>query len=288
MELSEAHRTIDATAGFLLQLQAFEKANLIEVEDDEEGLGVLAVRVYTTASIPNLERRCRLKYRSGMEFEFIIPQIAPVCDLIIDNWPSPSAKKLRSHIDESNVLYLANEILGLDDPMMYETVPEAYEYQAMSFGADRLRYLIDEIYDINYRVAYALRMTDEDENNEDESDEIFADTPTDKRIDLNECSDQIDISTLPEEFQSSEAEHIMQKLLEAGMLDANWQPVNLSIAERGYLADEISSRLKIKSKWKVLGALWNENSETLRQGKNKAVEQTKTEIFIKKLKIILG
>lgn len=119
-------------------------------------------------------------------------------------------------------------------------------------------------------------------------DEIFADTPTNKGIDLNECSDQIDISTLPEEFQSPEAEHIMQKLIKAGLLDINWQPVNLSIAERGYLADEISSRLKIKSKWKVLGALWNENSETLRQGKNKAVEQTKTGIFIKKLKIILG
>jgi len=286
MELSEAHRTIDATAGFLLQLQAFGKANLIEVEDDEEGLGVLAVRVYSTANTPYPERRCRLKYRNGMVFEFIIPQIAPVCDLIIDNWPSPSAKKLRSHIEESNVLYLANKLLGLDDPMMYETVPEAYEYQAL-FRNDPTK-LLDEIYDINYRLAYALRMTDEDENNEDESDEIYADSPADKVIDLNECSDQINKSTLPEEFQTSEAEQIMQKLSKAGMLDANWQPVNLSIAERGYLADEISSRLKIKSKWKVLGALWNENSETLRQGKNKAVEQTKTGFFIKKLKIILG
>ena len=119
-------------------------------------------------------------------------------------------------------------------------------------------------------------------------DEIFADSPTNKGNDLNERSDQIDKSALPEEFQSPEAEQIMQKLLKAGMLDANWQPVNLSIAERGYLADEISSRLKIKSKWKVLGALWNENSETLRQGKNKAVEQSKTGIFIQKIKIILG
>lgn len=118
-------------------------------------------------------------------------------------------------------------------------------------------------------------------------DEIFADSQTDKRIDLNECSNVFDNSTLPEEFQTPEAEHIMHKLLEAGLLDANWQPVNLSIAERGYLADEISSRLQIKSKWKVLGALWNENSETLRQGKNKAVEQSKTGIFIKKLKVIL-
>ena len=102
MELSEAHRTIDAMAGFLLQIQGLDNANLLAIEDDAEGLGVLGVKVYTTTNISHAERRCRLKYRSGEEFEFIIPQIAPVCDLIIDNWPSPSAKKLRSHIDESN------------------------------------------------------------------------------------------------------------------------------------------------------------------------------------------
>jgi hypothetical protein len=118
-------------------------------------------------------------------------------------------------------------------------------------------------------------------------DEIF-DSPVDKSIGIGKSSDIIDKSTLPEEFQTPEAEQIMQKLLKAGMLDANWQPVNLSIAERGYLADEISSRLHIKSKWKVLGRLWNENSETLRQGKNKAVNQTRTGFFIEKLKNILN
>jgi hypothetical protein len=79
----------------------------------------------------------------------------------------------------------------------------------------------------------------------------------------------------------------MQKLLVAGLLTADWQPMHLSITERGYLADEISSRLQIKSKWKVMGALWNENPETLRQGKIKAIEQTKTGAFIDNLKKIL-
>ena len=103
-------------------------------------------------------------------------------------------------------------------------------------------------------------------------------------------SDKISNTTLdntPEDLKSPEAEQLMQKLINAGIINEEWQPVNLSIAERGYLADEISSRLKIKSKWKVMGALWNENSETLRQGKNKAVEQTKTGAFIDKLKKIL-
>lgn len=168
MELSEALRTIDATVGFLMQLQILEDADLEEPEDDKEGLGLLGTRIYTTTNSPN--HRCRFKYRNGREMEVIVPQIAPICDLLINNWPSPSAKKLRSHIDESNVLYLANEILGLDDPIMYETIPEAYEYQALF--KDNPPQLLYAIYDINYRLAYALRMTEERDNNEERDEDV--------------------------------------------------------------------------------------------------------------------
>ena len=108
-----------------------------------------------------------------------------------------------------------------------------------------------------------------------------------KTIYLGDNSNSIDNNTLPDEFKTPEAEQLMQKLVKASLLTENWLPVNLSIAERGYLADEISCRLKIKSKWKVMGKLWNENSETLRQGKNKAIGQTKTGSFIDRLKNIL-
>lgn len=117
-------------------------------------------------------------------------------------------------------------------------------------------------------------------------DEIF-DSPVDKPIGIGENSDKIDKSTLPEELKTPEAEQLMQKLVNAGLLNNNWQPVNLSIAERGYLAADISSRLNIKYKWKVMGELWNENPGTLRRGKNTAIEQKKTGIFIEKLKKIL-
>lgn len=117
-------------------------------------------------------------------------------------------------------------------------------------------------------------------------DEIF-DSPVDKSVSIAKSSDIIDKSTLPEELKTLEAEQLMQKLMNAGLLTNNWQPVNLSIAERGYLADEISSRLQIKSKWKVMGALWNENPETLRQGKVRALGQTKTGVFIDRLKCFL-
>lgn len=112
--------------------------------------------------------------------------------------------------------------------------------------------------------------------------------PNEKGDNLNDSIGNNNLSTIPKVFKTPEAEQLMRKLMNDGLLDANWQPFNLSIAERGYLADEISNRLKIKNKWKVLGALWNENSETLRQGKNKAVEQPKTGVFIERLKNILA
>ena len=118
-------------------------------------------------------------------------------------------------------------------------------------------------------------------------DELF-DTSDVKAIGIGKSSDKIDKSTTLEVFKTPKAEQFMQKLVKAGLLDVNWQPVNLSITERGYLADEIASRLQIKAKWKVLGKLWNVNSETLRQGNNKAIGQAKTKIFIEELKNILG
>ena len=404
MELSEALRTIDATAGFLRHLQSIENANLVEVEDDEEGLGVLAVQVYTTRTSTTPIRKCRFKYQDGVEFEFIIPQIAPVCDFLIDNWPSHSAKKLRSHIDETNVLYLANEILGLNDPMMYETMTEAYEYQSLL--GERPSLLLYEIYDINYRLAYALRMT-EDEESDTQEEQIYI---TDDRIVTENIASQMDwlkvtkkfnpdaikdlvknigkskrekkivieaiydamtrsgelsripysvdkllddlhrtydenhkgvyeaydekretlnldilmmeaieeymkkhkatdedideifnnasaiqkidkppvvLDSVPEEFKNDEAKELMLKLSCAGLVSDDWQPTDLSIAERGYLAGEIASRLNIKNKWVVLGKLWGQKPETLRQGNNKATGQAKTGLFIEKLKRIL-
>lgn len=404
MELSEALRTIDATAGFLRHLQSIENANLVEVEDDEEGLGVLAVQVYTTRTSTTPIRKCRFKYQDGVEFEFIIPQIAPVCDFLIDNWPSHSAKKLRSHIDETNVLYLANEILGLNDPMMYETMTEAYEYQSLL--GERPSLLLYEIYDINYRLAYALRMT-EDEESDTQEEQIYI---TDDRIVTENIASQMDwlkvtkkfnpdaikdlvknigkskrekkivieaiydamtrsgelsripysvdkllddlhrtydenhkgvyeaydekretlnldilmmeaieeymkkhkatdedideifnnasaiqkidkppvvLDSVPEEFKNDEAKELMLKLSCAGLVSDDWQPTDLSIAERGYLAGEIASRLNIKNKWVVLGKLWGQKPETLRQGNNKATGQAKTGLFIEKVKRIL-
>ncbi len=93
---------------------------------------------------------------------------------------------------------------------------------------------------------------------------------------------------LTDEFKTPKAKQIMQKLVEAGWLNPDWQPMGLSIAERGYLAGEIADRLEIDAKWKVMGQMWNANPETLRQANIKASNQKKTLKFIEKIKKILG
>ena len=121
------------------------------------------------------------------------------------------------------------------------------------------------------------KATDED------IDEIFNNASAIQKID----KPPVVLDSVPEEFKNDEAKELMLKLSCAGLVSDDWQPTDLSIAERGYLAGEIASRLNIKNKWVVLGKLWGQRPETLRQGNNKATGQAKTGLFIEKLKRIL-
>lgn len=155
MELSEALRTIDATAGFLMRINGLMNSDVVELEEGKESWELLEVPIYTTVKLNSgPEFKFMLKYRNGQEEEFVVPNIIPVCLYLIDTWPLPKAKKIRFHIEESNVLNLADDILGFNDPMMYEAIFEAHEYGRSYDPPSRL---FDAIYDINYHLAYALR-----------------------------------------------------------------------------------------------------------------------------------
>ena len=190
---------------------------------------------------------------------------------------------------------------------IYDAMSASNEMYLIPYSVDRL---LDDLYkenDENHKsLSDAVRNSSSDTLNLDilmkqvldkytkkqtatneDIDEMF-DSPVVERKGINKSPNIFEGYKLPDELKNPEVEQLMQKLINAGVLTKGWQPKNLSIAERGYLVDDISSRLQIKFKWKVFGALWNENPETLRQGKNKAVGQTKTGAFIEKLKTILG
>ena len=97
-------------------------------------------------------------------------------------------------------------------------------------------------------------------------------------------ADKLDeVLELPEVLCSSDAKALHTKLQQAGMVDAHWQPVALSNAEKGTLAEYIADKLSIKSKWKLFGALWKVDAETLRTAKARGLEQDKTWEFRNKL-----
>ena len=97
-------------------------------------------------------------------------------------------------------------------------------------------------------------------------------------------ADKLDeVLELPEVLCSSDAKALHTILQQADMVDAHWQPVALSNAEKGTLAEYIADKLSIKSKWKLFGALWKVDAETLRTAKARGLEQDKTWEFRNKL-----
>lgn len=81
---------------------------------------------------------------------------------------------------------------------------------------------------------------------------------------------------------------LMLNLVDAGMLDDDWQPVKLSGPQRALLAKAVSDRLNITDVWQLFGQLWNENPSTLRSYLSRAFDQKKSLQFQDKLKNALN
>ena len=95
--------------------------------------------------------------------------------------------------------------------------------------------------------------------------------------------DVVEAPSLPEILSTPQAEALHAKLHNAGWMDERWNPVGLSNAEKGTLAEYLSEKLGIHSHWKFFSRLWNVNSETLRNSKKRGLDQEKTWNFRSKL-----
>lgn len=96
-----------------------------------------------------------------------------------------------------------------------------------------------------------------------------------------------DAHDVPGRLQTDEAETLMERLVDAGLLTDDWQPDGLSGTERALVAKAVCERLRINEVWQVFGQLWNEKPETLRSYLNKALEQKKSLAFQDRLKNII-
>ena len=88
---------------------------------------------------------------------------------------------------------------------------------------------------------------------------------------------------LPEVLLTDKARDLHARLMEAGMVDEAWMPVGLSFTEKGTLVDYVAERLDIRAKWKLFGALWHIDPETLRTSKARGLDQDKTWAFRSRL-----
>ena len=93
----------------------------------------------------------------------------------------------------------------------------------------------------------------------------------------------MEASPLPEVLLTEKARELHARLVEAGMVDEAWRPVGLSFTEKGTLIDYVAERLDIRAKWKLFGALWHTDPETLRTSKARGLDQDKTWAFRSRL-----
>ena len=93
--------------------------------------------------------------------------------------------------------------------------------------------------------------------------------------------------TIPAKLKTEEAQELLGYLVDAGILNSDWQPIGLSGPERALVAKAVCDRLELKEVWQLFGQLWNEKPDTLRSYMNRAFDQKKSLDFQERLKNIL-
>lgn len=113
-----------------------------------------------------------------------------------------------------------------------------------------------------------------------------SDVPEEQTLSKNGEASANDDS-MPREFSTARAKDVFQGLQRIGLLDADFQPIGLSWAERGYLAQQIAYKLNIEHQWKAFAKLWHCDADTLRSAYNRAKDMPKMAAFDEKIKEII-
>ena len=79
---------------------------------------------------------------------------------------------------------------------------------------------------------------------------------------------------------------VVEDAVDAGLLDSDFQPKNLSWSQSALLAKDASERLHIDDVWQQFGQLWDIDPQILRSYFNRAMNQKKTLQFLDTLKKI--
>ena len=191
-----------------------------------------------------------------------------------------SAKKLKEMAIE--ISRLKSEIKHWKESALIKQCDES----CLVLSYDKLRDTLCNISDFTFSSSLSTLMqiclpdwaTEEDSNKVAELIPLYPKMK--RRIPAN-------IQKIPNELRTEKALDIKEKLMDAGMINESWQPVNLSWSESALMAQMISDKLAVKDTWSVFGKLWNKNPGTLRAFYNRSLEQKKSLVFQDRLKEVI-
>ena len=178
------------------------------------------------------------------------------------------AEAFAAHTAISEGAFLASFVAPLTEEMLAGRVEElCAQMDAMHDENHRLekenRQLRNQLFDMQLKLAQAyetIRLMGEQERN--------VKTPI------------IDLTPL----HTLQGKELVGKLQQGGLLDEELQPVGLSGAQKGLLANFIAGRLGIADLWQFFASLWQTTSGALRSAYNRSLEQKNTSEFLDRLK----
>ena len=93
---------------------------------------------------------------------------------------------------------------------------------------------------------------------------------------------------MSDELKGERGLAVLKNLQKHGLLDENFDPMELSNSESAVLAYQIAITLGINEMWKVFSDLWNITPNALRAAYNRGMEQKKTIKFLDEITPLLN
>lgn len=101
--------------------------------------------------------------------------------------------------------------------------------------------------------------------------------------DKKKASDKEQKGDICDKLKTDKAMEEFAKIQKAGMLDEQFQPINLTRAQMGCIVIRMGSILGLDAQWKDFGNLWHIDSELLRTQFCKGQDSKPTRLFNKRL-----
>lgn len=208
MELKEAFDIIDATLGMFRSIEE-------EVENGDLKEKFLLTPVYSSvenvfdADKNSFEIETRLYYNyvcGDQEYKRYIVDIRPVCSYMINEWPSPKAKKIRKLLNEVllQCVGLCEETLG---PILNVALDEGYGYDKYMRTHDSLT-LETVLLDTVHEMSHALGLTEYAEPDTQE-EQIYI---NDDRIVTEDVASQMDWVKVTKNFNPDAIKDLVKNI----------------------------------------------------------------------------